>query len=288
MIPGVQRTSKVIGVGAYSNVEEVIAYRKICAAKIVNEYFKKTVKMPAARSKEQYMRECQLMSTLCHPNIVQFLGMFNSPELSLPALVMERLTMNLHDLLEKGTDTIKQRTSEKQTFPMCLKCSILHDVACGITYLHEQSPLIIHGNLSAKNILLNSAMVAKIGDMSVAHVLSYFSKAVAITPEASVYLPEEAFQEHNTGLDVFSFGVIAIFTLCQKYPCILQKHTYRENEEPIVRTELQRRHEYMEIIYTELDKDHPLIQVIKGAWTTKTIGSTFTLSYIWWRRQKGN
>ena len=47
----------------------------------------------------EFVRECQLMSTFRHPNIVQFLGVAFFPGSRLPALVMERLLTSLHDLL---------------------------------------------------------------------------------------------------------------------------------------------------------------------------------------------
>ena len=55
--------------------------------------------------------------------------------------------------------------TSKPFFPLCLKCSILHNVASGLAYLHERTPPIIHRDLSARNVLLTSGMVAKIAEI---------------------------------------------------------------------------------------------------------------------------
>jgi serine/threonine-protein kinase CTR1 len=110
------------------------------------------------------------MSTLRHPNIVQFLGITFFPGSQLPVLVMERLLTSLHDLLEPEVDPLLS-ASEKQFLPLSLKCSILENVASGLVYLHERSPPVIHRDLSARNVLLNSALVAKIADLGVARIV---------------------------------------------------------------------------------------------------------------------
>ena len=90
------------------------------------------------------------MSTVRHPHIVQFLGVCFPPGSRLPALIMEKLFIDLHNLLENNPN-----------IPLSMKQDILLDVAKGLTYLHTRSPAIIHRDLSARNVLLNSAMVAK-------------------------------------------------------------------------------------------------------------------------------
>jgi serine/threonine protein kinase len=74
------------------------------------------------------------MSSLSHPNIVKFLGVAFLPGSRLPALVMERLLTSLHDLLDPDPTPVS----------MALKCSVLHNVACGLAYLHGRSPPVIH------------------------------------------------------------------------------------------------------------------------------------------------
>ncbi|CAI8005539.1 Serine/threonine-protein kinase STY17, partial [Geodia barretti] len=208
------------------------------------------------------------MSTLRHPNIVQFLGVAFFPGSRLPAIVMERLLTSLHDLLEPQRPPPR---SSKPFIPLSLKCSILHDVACGLAYLHERS--VVHRDLTANNVLLNSGMVAKIADLGVARILPDLAPAtLTFAPGASVYMPPEALEskpgEENEGrmskydasIDIFSFGVVAMFTISQTFPYKLLAPTYtKDGENPVGRSELERRQEYMTIVNSQLEGKHPLL-----------------------------
>ena len=121
------------------------------------------------------------MSTLRHPNIVQFLGVAFFPGSRLPALVMERLLTSLHDLLDPELDPPPPPDAPKRFLPLSLKCSILQNVANGLAFLHERSPPIIHRDLSARNVLLNSEMVAKIVDLGVARIAPRMRAAATMT-----------------------------------------------------------------------------------------------------------
>ena len=117
----------------------------------IHNIFCDPAQVPAAAIRKafnQFVKECHLMSTLRHPNIVQFLGITFFPGSQLPVLVMERLLTSLHDLLEPEVDPLLS-ASEKQFLPLSLKCSILENVASGLVYLHERSPPVIHRDLSA-------------------------------------------------------------------------------------------------------------------------------------------
>ena len=284
VLSNVRLTGTTIGAGAYGSVEEVAVPGAICAAKKIHDFFLNAAQVPVAAIRQtsaQFVRECQLMSTLHHPNIVQFLGVCFFPGSQLPALVMERLLTSLHDLLAPETDTPPPPDAPKPFFPLSLKCSILHDVASGLTYLHERSPPIIHRDLSARNVLLNSGMVAKIADLGVARIVPRMRAAATMTkgPGAIVYMPPEAMEskpggneeekdkksKYDASIDVFSFGVVAIFTLCQTFPCELLAPTYRDERRRIIgRTELERRKSYMRMIRRLLREKHPLLQMIEG------------------------
>ena len=101
------------------------------------------------------------MTELRHPNIVQFLGLCFLEGSTLPVLVMERLDSSLDDLLETSPG-----------LPLALKLSLLTDVSRGLLYLHTQDPLVVHRDLSARNILLTSSLVAKISDLGNAHIVN--------------------------------------------------------------------------------------------------------------------
>ena len=285
VLSNVRETGIKIGAGAYGRVEEVDVLGAICAAKKIHDIFQDPRQVPSAAIRQattQFARECQLMSTLRHPKIVQFLGLCFLLGSQLPALVMERLLTSLHDLLDPETeDPPPQADAPKPFFPLGLKCSILHNVACGLAYLHERSPPVIHRDLSARNVLLTSGMVAKIADLGVARIIPRMRAAATMTkgPGAIIYMPPEAMEskleeeneeekdkksKYDASIDIFSFGVVAIFTLCQTFPCDLLATAYRKDGRLLARTELERREEYMRMIYMQLREKHPLLQMIEG------------------------
>ena len=156
----------------------------------------------------KYLQECQLMSRLHHPNITHFLGLCFLPGTRLPLLVMERLETSLDDLLE-----------HMPNLPLSLKRSVLEDVASGLLYLHEP---VIHRDLTARNILLSSSLVAKITDMGNSRIIDMrpgqMARTLSALPGTLVYMPPEALDDrHRYGpsMDIFSFGHLALFTTTQ-------------------------------------------------------------------------
>ena len=269
VLSDVQLTGTEIGGGAYGKVEEVV-FPVGAAAKTVYNFLRE------AKAATEFVRECQLMSTLRHPNIVQFLGVAFFPGSRLPALVMERLLTSLHDLLASDAPPPSGAVTPLSFFSMALKCSVLHDVACGLAYLHERSPPVIHRDLSARNVLLDSEMVAKIADLGVARIVPHIGAAATMTkgPGALVYMPPEAFAEkskYDASIDMFSFAIITIFTIGGVFPCDPQEPNYVDENSGLLvaRTELQRRSKYMRYVNEQLRAcgqlrgDHPLIQLIQ-------------------------
>ena len=151
------------------------------------------------------------MADLRHKHIVQFLGLCFLEGSALPVLVMEQLDSSLDDLLEGAPG-----------LPLALKRSLLADVARGLLYLHTRDPPVVHRDLSARNVLLTSSLVAKISDLGNARIVNLqpgqLARTLSRLPGTMVYMPPEAFEEvsrYGPRLDIFSFGHLALFTLTQ-------------------------------------------------------------------------
>ena len=273
VLSNVRLTGTRIGAGAYASVEEVAITVDAAAKKIYEVFLDR--KIPDEKTATEFVKECQLMSTLRHPNIVQFLGVCFLQGSRLPALVMERLLTSLHDLLAPETQPPPGAPRPLSFFTMGLKCSVLHNVASGLAYLHERAPPVIHRNLSARNVLLNSGLVAKLG---VAHIVPRMLAAATMTQAASLYMPPEVVapsasnpekSKYDASVDVFSLGVVTIFTISETFPCDLLASNYTEKKSLLLEacTELKQCSNYMVNVNAQLRAcgqlcgDHPLIRL---------------------------
>ena len=263
LIRTVRPLGRQLGRGAYGSVEELEVDGVVCAGKTIYNELVDHENRGAQRIVDMYLRECSILSGLRHPHIVQFLGICFLPSSQLPVLVMEWLQNNLDNLLETRPD-----------IPLSLKLSVLHDVSKGLVYLHNHNPVIIHRDLTARNILLNSAMTAKIADLGNSRIvdippgqLAHRSKATQI-PGTAVYMPPEALDKlpfYGPSLDMFSFGHLALFTAIQVFPNDLLAPTYLDPASGLVkgRTELERRAKYVDDLHRTLGYEHPLVVLIK-------------------------
>ena len=132
-----------------AELKEVVVAGTVCAAKTIHLALQQSSGADLMEAEAQFAEEVQLVSTLRHPRVVQFIGVCFLPGLRLPALVMERLACSLHDLLEPIP-----AMPVKPYIPLYLKCSVIRDIACGLAYLHHRTPPVIHRDLTARNILL--------------------------------------------------------------------------------------------------------------------------------------
>ena len=201
------------------------------------------------------------MSQLRHPHIVQFLGVAYLPGSQIPVLLMEKLQTSLDNLLETRPD-----------IPLDVKVHFLTGTARGVVYLHSHTPPIAHRDLTARNILIDSGLTAKIADLGVARMVNIQPGQIAATmaagPGNSLYMPPETFQEeratrYNTAIDIFSFGVVSLFTLTQTFPKDLKSATYFDEttQRIIGRSEIERRQKYVEQTKSALGETHLLVKL---------------------------
>ena len=201
----------------------------------------------------RFKEECCLLSQVRHPNIVQFLGVYIQNNEEVPILVMEYLPTNLTSCIEKHG-----------ILPQEISCSILHDVALGLCYLHGQTPPIIHRDLSSNNVLLTANMTAKISDLGVASILNLTPLQVSHmtqTPGTPAYMPPEvmvANPKYNTSIDEFSYGILMIHVLSGSWPDPQIGPTHSKHGKLIPVSEAERRESFIQVI----GRDHPLMNLV--------------------------
>ena len=186
---------------------------------------------------DKFVRECYRHSQMNHPNIAKFIGVIFGVDKYDLTLLMEQLETDLRKYLQKSKD-IQLRD----------KVSILHDVSNGLLYLHQQ--FVVHRDLTATNILLTPSLQAKIADLGVTQIID---QSLSTTPGALAYVPPEALRDqslHNKSLDIFSFGVVTLYTGTQEFP----KFVYERVPEAVHQTgegEVYKRRVWVERLNTQ-------------------------------------
>ena len=251
-------TGKQLGVGSFGSVEELRVAGAVCAGKKIHATLLDPGNQGWLKMVDRFTTECDLMSELRHPNLVQFLGLHFYEDSAGPVLVMERLERSLHAFMEKY---------KSRSIPLVLKTQILFDVAKGLVYLHTHSPAVVHRDLTARNILLSSSMQAKIADLGNARIINpgRLSSTLSQTPGTTVYMPPEATgtnPQYDAKLDMFSFGHLSLYVVAQEFPENLLPSTYTDpdTEKLLPRSEIERRQPVIDKL--TVDKKHALSGII--------------------------
>ena len=250
-------TGLELGSGAYGTVIELRSAGEIVAGKVF-----KTLSTIDHQVTNKLYGELILLAQVDHPNIVQCKGVCFLENQTMPVLLMERLMSSLHAYL---LDPIRSNLALDR------KVSILHDVASGLVYLHSRIPAIIHRDLTAKNVLLNSELRAKIADFGNARIMDLDPETTPETftslPGTQDYMPPEAegaSTKYDPSLDVFSFGHLSLFTIIQSPVHPLLPSTYTDDEGLLhARSEVKRREQYLEKAEELLGVEHSLVVLVK-------------------------
>ena len=260
---------QTLGIGSYGKVCKAKCDDLLCAAKLIHEtLFDPTAHQLIVPQREhrlpmrRFEQECDFLSTIRHPNIVQYLGIYRDPDTSLPALLMELMDDSLTHFLEGST----------QPIPYHIQVNICLDITLALSFLHSNS--IVHRDLSSNNVLLTgNAIRAKVTDFGMASLGDQNQRATQLTftmcPGTDVYMPPEAVQDepvYTEKIDCFSFGVITLQILTRQFPKPGNRSKEIEINQPgippgtvakIPVPEMERRRNHISII----DPNHTLLHV---------------------------
>lgn len=256
MLNDVEISGRELGVGSYSSVLELSYKGMKCAGKRLHKSLYDQGLAIGPEILERFGVECELLSQLRHPRMVQFLGLHFEEGSDVPILVLEFMPYALSDSIERYG-----------IFPNEISYSILHDVSLGLHYLHSHTPVIIHRDLTANNILLTPNMMAKISDLGMAKIINIapaqMTRRMTVCPGTISYMPPEALTSnphYDMKLDCFSFGILTTHIFCGEWP-IGSEYLQPDPKNPgqlYPLTEIQRRGKYLK----RLGSEHPLIELV--------------------------
>ena len=235
---------KELGRGAYGRVYAVKYCQTICAAKEIHPILVEGVEQEDMQCTiDSFIKECQQCSTLHHPNIVQFLGVYYPTRADMrskmPVMVMEMMADSLALFVDKHGK-----------IPVHIKYSIVYDVSLGLCYLHSRNPPIVHRDLSPNNVLLTAHHVAKISDLGVAKVIKADTSRMTVAPGTADFMPPEARANspvYGPPMDVFSYAGIILHTFNQQWPKPTEQVQFDlKTRKMIALSEVERRQQYLD------------------------------------------
>ena len=193
---------QTLGIGAFGKVCRAKCDSLDCAAKLLHEtLFNANAERLVAKWMEhrlpirRFEMEGQFLNMIKHPNIIQYLGMYQDPSSGLPVLLMELMDYSLTSYLE----TLLYVESG---VPFHIQINTCHDVTLALSFLHSNG---IHRELSGKKVLLSGQpnVRAKVTGSGMASLsqrsprqCSYLT--FTMCPGTDAYMPPEAIKDNPT------------------------------------------------------------------------------------------
>lgn len=246
-------SNEKLGQGSFGAVFKATLDNSPCAAKVLYNISRHC---GHADNIARFLVECELLTEIKHPCIVQILGVAATPNHDTPILLMELMKKNLNQFL-----------SSSRQLPYHIQVNIIHDITLALTYLHRNG--VIHRDLSCKNVLINAEIRAKVTDFGMAKVFSSFKTGSQNTrcPGMEVFMPPEALREmpnYSEKLDVFSTGVLIIQIITCRFPAPGEASIVTEDpKEPTgVKITLIPEHERRKENISHVPRTHSLLPTI--------------------------
>eukprot|EP00249_Psilotum_nudum_P011616 c23277_g3_i2 orf=334-1959(-) len=166
------------------------------------------------QAEKEFRVEVETIGRVRHKNLVRLLGY----------CVEGTLRMLVYEYVDNGNleQWLHGSLGKARPLPWEARMKIILGAAKGLAYLHEAlEPKVIHRDIKASNILVDSQWSAKVSDFGLAKVLG--SGVSHVTTRVMGTFGYVAPEYANTGLlnersDVYSFGVLLLETMTGRDP----------------------------------------------------------------------
>nr|XP_043633712.1 putative receptor-like protein kinase At3g47110 [Erigeron canadensis] len=195
----------------------------------------KVLKLGNQGALKSFMTECEALKNIRHRNLVKVITSCSSIDFhgnDFKALIYEFMPNgNLERWLHPSSEQeIEIEEAPPQKLTLRQRVMIATDVAHAMHYLHQECAVsIIHCDLKPSNILLDSDMVAHIGDFGLAKFLPlkpHESSSVGLRGTIGYAPPEYGLGGEMTKEgDIYSFGILLLEMITGKRPT---DHVFQE------------------------------------------------------------
>jgi serine/threonine protein kinase len=168
------------------------------------------------KQKEQFLTEASIQARLTHPYVVRVYGIVHDEKTSKYGIVLH--------LMGQGLD----KYIEGHSLSLSIRIEYIRQIAAGIAYLHNEDPVIIHGDIKPQNVLVAEGnLTVGLTDFGLARTKAQLGmstsaggglKGVGTLP----YMAPELFETDTYGqrktktsktTDVYAFGITAFCIL---------------------------------------------------------------------------
>ncbi|CAN6373385.1 unnamed protein product [Urochloa humidicola] len=172
------------------------------------------------RRYSDFLAEVSIINRLRHKNIVPLVGWsYNKGE---PLLIYEYMTNGSLDqhVFRKGSACSRQQQEDTSSlWQWNTRYTIARDIATGLHYVHhEHEPMVLHRDIKASNIMLDSGFRARLGDFGIACTVALDRSSVTGIAGTWGYIaPDYAMSYKATRqTDIYAFGVLILEVVAGK------------------------------------------------------------------------
>jgi hypothetical protein len=202
------KEKNLLGFGGFGKVYKGV----IVSSNSKTEIAVKQISHESKQGVQEFISEIETIGKLRHRNLVQLLGWCRKKnDLILVYDYMENGSLDKY-IFEKPRRILKWEE----------RFRIIKGVACGLVYLHEEwEQTVIHRDVKAGNVLLDSDMNAKLGDFGLAKLYDHGENPSTTRVVGTMgYLAPELTRtgKPTTSSDVFAFGALLLEVVCGGRP----------------------------------------------------------------------